>query len=105
MKRSVVCLFATLGGLLFCSPGLSQVAQPPAYPVPAPAGRVTAAQPNFVPSYNTVTGTTIYAPAGGPGAALSAEVAQLVKQLEEAEDSSKKAEITKQLETAVGKAF
>src|SRR5262245_35192980 len=101
MKRCVVCLLATLGGLVFCSTSWSQVAQQPVYPVPAPAGRVMAAQPNAPLYVPATTGAPTYALAGGAGAAISSEVAQLVKQLEEAEDSAKKVDITKQLETAV----
>jgi hypothetical protein len=106
MKRCVMFSLVTLGGLMFCGQGWSQVA---AQPVPpgAPNVMLQTAPQNvpLVPMYYPSTGTRTYALSAAPGTAAQSEVAQLVKQLEDAEDSAKKVEITKKLETAVGKAF
>jgi len=98
MKRCAVLSLAIFGGLMFGGPGWSQQTQQPV-PQLAPPGAVYP-QPNYLQS-----GTTNTALGGSLSQSAQSEIAQLVKQLGDADSSAKKGEVTKQLEAAVAKAF
>jgi hypothetical protein len=106
MKKffAMALVAAAFCGWILEGRGWSQQAAPPNPGAqPYPPSPIVVAQPVFDPAsrttkYHVEEWNTVY------GAART-EIDQLVKQLGEAEDSTKKSEITKQLESEVAKFF
>src|SRR5262245_37031119 len=106
-------LIAMAGAGLLCGIGLLHLgwAQPPADAAPqSTAAREGAAAQGVVVEVEKDPATgkiirTYTVPGRGAGASTRGEISQLVKQLRDTTDEAKKAELTKKLETAVGKHF
>jgi hypothetical protein len=92
--RCLSFLLFVLVGSMFCDLGWTQQYQT-LVPQPVPAAAV-----QYAPTTAPVVRTYTVGSASQPP-----EIVQLVKQLSDAEDSAKKADLTKQLEAAIAKSF